>query len=647
MSTAVTHHNRSASLHQPAFPGRPDTTPRRGLLPRLMRLGALAVVWLVPLAPSGLAHATTFTVQAVTATGSDSEAPVIAVAPAGGMHVAYERDSNIYHATRVSGVWSSVKVNPAGTTGHSPSLAVNAAGELTMVYIDGDARVRVAGSTDGAWSTMPVTVGSGALSASLVLDAEGDPQIVVEAANATGVQIFHLAPGTGGWDVTQLTSTSLEDRVPSIAIDSSGGLHIAYRENDGDDTEIWYAANTSGTWVKTRLTDDIVDEDLPSIALDSLDVVHIAYERSGSSGTAGVYVASRISGSWQHVNASAGLNGGSRPAAVADPDGHVHVVFQLLSGGDQIHYATDAGGSWSSIELSPTTSDEHLSWVDRPFTIDRDGFAHVVFQAVTGGIEQVYHAQSDTVVTGGAGDGTCDRPLQIACGQRVNGDTAAFSSNIDSYSCTGWDESGPEAIYGFTIPQGSISNVVASLDGLSGDLDVYLIGANGCASGQCLPDSSVSNNVASVSGLGPGSYLVSVDGYQGATSPYRLTLQCTTTTGSCTPNQTTMCLNGSRFRVTAHYRTQTGESGYGRAVPMTGDTGYFWFFDESNVELVVKVLRGCGVNGKYWVFAAGLTNVEVTLTVEDVITQQQRTYTNELGASFLPVQDTSAFDICG
>ena len=38
----------------------------------------------------------------------------------------------------------------------------------------------------------------------------------------------------------------------------------------------------------------------------------------------------------------------------------------------------------------------------------------------------------------------------------------------------------------------------------------------------------------------------------------------------------------------------------------------------------------------YWVFAAGLTNVEVTLTVTDLETQEVRTYTNPLGVAFSP-----------
>ena len=78
---------------------------------------------------------------------------------------------------------------------------------------------------------------------------------------------------------------------------------------------------------------------------------------------------------------------------------------------------------------------------------------------------------------------------------------------------------------------------------------------------------------------------------------------------------------------------------------LTGDSGYFWFFDSTNVELIVKVLNGCSANGYYWVFSGGLTNVGVTITVTDTQGGAVRTYTNDPGVPFAPIQDTSAFDV--
>ncbi len=120
----------------------------------------------------------------------------------------------------------------------------------------------------------------------------------------------------------------------------------------------------------------------------------------------------------------------------------------------------------------------------------------------------------------------------------------------------------------------------------------------------------------------------------------------TGTASVCTPNATTLCVNGNRFAVTANWTTVDGQTGAGQAVSLTADTGYFWFFSASNVEMVLKVLDACSVNRSSWVFAGGLTNVKVDITVRDTVTGAVRTYHNPQGTAFQPIQDTSAFSSC-
>jgi hypothetical protein len=113
-------------------------------------------------------------------------------------------------------------------------------------------------------------------------------------------------------------------------------------------------------------------------------------------------------------------------------------------------------------------------------------------------------------------------------------------------------------------------------------------------------------------------------------------------TGPCVASASVLCLNGSRFRVTASFQSPNG-SGTGTAVPLTGDTGDFWFFSSNNVEIVIKVVDGRSFNSRYWVFAGGLTNVSVVITVADTLTGAIQTYVNPQGVAFQPIQDTSAF----
>ena len=115
----------------------------------------------------------------------------------------------------------------------------------------------------------------------------------------------------------------------------------------------------------------------------------------------------------------------------------------------------------------------------------------------------------------------------------------------------------------------------------------------------------------------------------------------------CVPDDHTLCLNNNRFAVSAEYQqSPLGASFQATAVPLTADTGYFWFFDPNNVELVTKVLNGCAIDGAYWVFAAGLTNVGVNLTVRDLQSGVVMTYENPIGTPFAPIQDTGALGTC-
>ena len=70
----------------------------------------------------------------------------------------------------------------------------------------------------------------------------------------------------------------------------------------------------------------------------------------------------------------------------------------------------------------------------------------------------------------------------------------------------------------------------------------------------------------------------------------------------------------SYFNVYVNIDTPRG--GVGRGVQLTNESGYFWFFDPDNIELTVKILDGRGVNGKYWVFIASMTDVPFTVEVE-------------------------------
>ena len=65
-----------------------------------------------------------------------------------------------------------------------------------------------------------------------------------------------------------------------------------------------------------------------------------------------------------------------------------------------------------------------------------------------------------------------------------------------------------------------------------------------------------------------------------------------------------------------------------------------------NVELLVKVINGCSVNGAYWIYAAGLTNLEVEVRVEDLVGHAVWSRRSQQGRPFPPFADTGAFETC-
>jgi hypothetical protein len=110
---------------------------------------------------------------------------------------------------------------------------------------------------------------------------------------------------------------------------------------------------------------------------------------------------------------------------------------------------------------------------------------------------------------------------------------------------------------------------------------------------------------------------------------------------ACEAGPSALCLAQNRFRVEVAWETDSG-SGAGSAVPLTSDTGTFWFFQESNLELMVKVLDARAIDGHFWVFYGALSDVAYTITITDTETGAVKSYVNPAG-TLASVADTSAF----
>lgn len=108
-----------------------------------------------------------------------------------------------------------------------------------------------------------------------------------------------------------------------------------------------------------------------------------------------------------------------------------------------------------------------------------------------------------------------------------------------------------------------------------------------------------------------------------------------------------LLLLGGRFAIEATWRT-LDRSGVGHPVALSDESGTFWFFTSANVELIVKVVDACvDPWQRYWVFMAGLTNVEVDLRVRDLVAGFEETYSSDWAEPFPTILDTWTFATCG
>ncbi len=107
-----------------------------------------------------------------------------------------------------------------------------------------------------------------------------------------------------------------------------------------------------------------------------------------------------------------------------------------------------------------------------------------------------------------------------------------------------------------------------------------------------------------------------------------------------------MCLRQERFLVEVDWQIPDGSQGRGRAVFSELESGIFYFFAPDNWEMLIKVLDGCAINDRFWVFAAATTNVEYTLRVTDTVTGLSTSYFNPLDTASPAITDTKALAAC-
>lgn len=144
-------------------------------------------------------------------------------------------------------------------------------------------------------------------------------------------------------------------------------------------------------------------------------------------------------------------------------------------------------------------------------------------------------------------------------------------------------------------------------------------------------------------------YAASSDFFGGAQGVY-------VNTQMCDASDSALCLDDNpfdrRFEIRLEFETAAadGRGGEGRVLPLAplgvSRGGLIHFGNPANPEFLVKILDGCDVNGHFWVFSAGATNLGYRLSVRDMVRGVEKIYRNEDGTNAPTVNDTRAFETC-
>jgi photosystem II stability/assembly factor-like uncharacterized protein len=475
-------------------------------------------------------------------------------------------------------------------TGHDVyALAFDPSAPATVYAGTGDEGVLR--STDGGVSWNPVKAGAVDQPGPYVVALAIDPTAPATIYASTGAAVFKSTDGGGTW-----TKSVGGNAVGSFAIDPSAPATIY--------------AGTGGNGV-LKSTDGGVNWSPVNAGLTGYNVAALAIDPSTPTtlyaGTldAGVFRSTDAGGSWTPINA--GLGSLAVNALAIDPS----TPTRLYAGTGSGVYEVDDYRDIAPCAPGPTTlclSGGRFKVTTQWTTLDGSSGAGQAV-AVAGG-DTGYFTFFDS--------GNVEVAVKILNGCGSNGSFWTFAGGLTD-----------------------VGVVMTVTDSLTGTVKTYT-NSEGTPFRPILDTGAFETCAAGATG-GVRPYDASGAGWL---APGVVGSSVERATEPCVPGSTTLCLSDSRYQVRAQWVASSGASGAGHVINLTADTGAFWFFSPSNVEAVIKVLNGCGFNSRYWTFAAGLTDVNVILTVTDTQTGTVQTYTNPQGIPFEPIQDTNAFATC-
>jgi hypothetical protein len=218
----------------------------------------------------------------------------------------------------------------------------------------------------------------------------------------------------------QITHAAAQQRNVEMALDPDGNAHLTWWGYDtGGTAQIWYADNVSGSWsspVKVTNAPSGQGQTLPQIAVDLSGKSHITWQ--GYDGTASqTYYTDNVPGNWTGnlVKLTSATNSQSGQQIVLDSNGNSHLTWSgyggTIQGVTQIWYADNVSG-WSVSQVTEAPLGNHQ---DQPqIAVDSGVISHIVWRAYiddgTHRTHQIYYSDNFTE------SGSFAPPTQISNG---------------------------------------------------------------------------------------------------------------------------------------------------------------------------------------------------------------------------------------
>ena len=298
-------------------------------------------------------------------TSADPGRPVIAADPAGGVHILFRDPAgcpSLRYAHKAPGATTWTVGSFATNVGQDfqlLGLVSDAAGGLHASYFQGtppmgcppaSPHVRYGYKPPGAgWGTYFVGApATGGQNTALAVDATGEVHLVYNGTPSSLPTLEYARGMLQNWTVGSVPSTEPISQLPSIRLDAARGVHVAV-QSAGTDAGMMYAGRSpTGTWTTTPISAPTV-RGTSSIEVDAAGGVHIAYSDQSQFILHHAYRPAGGTFSSTPIDTTYSM---AHPTIRVDRAGVLHVIY--ASGSPfhgiplQVHHGrASVGGTWS------------------------------------------------------------------------------------------------------------------------------------------------------------------------------------------------------------------------------------------------------------------------------------------------------------